>query len=378
MRKGVHNASVGDAVTRGADTRRNAIVPSAMSYGEPGALLPVRREQPADPFYAHRSRWVMTVPTRPLQYPSVEHFTRRVQQALKDAEAVQGLKPSTLQWVWRSFSCFRVYLVQTKQGKVFLRGEVDSQMRTLRGWIGWQREKDISRTTINARWRALSSLLRWIGDVDGSVNPLRLLPTPSPGRRPPNCLTKETAESVVEYVRNQDWRTELERARNLVIIGLMLLAGLRRSEVVNLQNGDVHERQGTVIVRDGKGPEGGKTRTCYMAPQLRILIEKYKAERRAANRSAMSFIVDVRDDRGITAEPVRNLCERVGRDLGIQLSPHVLRHTYATLLRQAGVPDRVSMDLLGHTSLAMLQRYSHVFEGEHLQYASRLRLDVAV
>jgi site-specific recombinase XerD len=302
----------------------------------------------------------------------------RIEESLREAASVQGLKASTLAWAWRSYTSLRSYLTETRQGRQFVGGDVEVQLRILRGWIGWQRDRDTSRTTINGRWRGLSSVLKWIGDVDGTVNPLRLVTAPSPGKRPPYCLTKEVAENVMGFVRNRDWRTQLERQRNLVIVGLMLLAGLRRSEVVNLMNGDVDERQGTVTVRDGKGPNGGKTRTCYMAPQLRLLVERYKAERRAAGRETASFIVDVREDRGITAEPIRDLCARVAEGLGIHLTPHVLRHTYATLLRQAGVPDRVSMDLLGHASLSMLQRYSHVFDGEHLEYAGRLVLNIAV
>ena len=331
-----------------------------------------------DPYQARRSRWVITVPTRPLQYPSIEHFTARVEKALYEAAQVQGLKPSTLQWVWKAYACLHAYLLANSHDAKFIAGDVDVQLQILRGWIAWQRERNVSRTTINNRWRGLSSLLRWISDVDGTVNPLRLTPAPSPGRRPPHCLTKEVAERVMEFARNYNWRTELERSRSLVILGLMLLAGLRRSEVVNLMNGDVDERRGTVIVRDGKGTNGGKTRTCYMAPQLRLLVERYKADRRAAGRQTQSFIVDIRQDRGITPEPIRDLCARIADGLGIRLSPHVLRHTYATLLRQAGVPDRVSMDLLGHASLSMLQRYSHVFDGEHLEYAGRLVLNIAV
>jgi site-specific recombinase XerD len=332
----------------------------------------------ADPHQFRRSRWLTTIPTRPLQFPSLEHFTARSERAVYEAAQVQGLKPSTLQWAWKAYANFHIYLAAHSHSTAFIGGDVDVQLQVLRGWIAWQRERNISRTTINNRWRGLSSLLRWISDVDGTVNPLRLTTAPPPGRRPPYCLTKEVAESVMEFARNRDWRTELERARSLVILGLMLLAGLRRSEVINLMNGDVDERQGTITVRDGKGTEGGKTRTCYMTPQLRLLVERYKAERRAAHRQTQSFIVDVWRDRGITAEPIRDLCAHIAEGLGIRLTPHVLRHTYATLLRQAGVPDRVSMDLLGHASLSMLQRYSHVFDGEHLAHAGRLVLNIAV
>jgi integrase len=327
---------------------------------------------------AQRPRWLATVPTRPLQFSSLDHFVDRANRALNDARSVEGLKLSTIKWVAQSFSSLRSFLAGTPSNQRFLDGNVDEQLSVLREWIAWQRNREVGRTTINGRWRAVSALLRWIGDVDGTVNPLRLVTAPRPGRRTPHCLTKDGAERVIEFVRNYEWRSNLERRRNLVIIGLMVLAGLRRSEVVNLKNGDVDEKQGTAVVRDGKGPEGGKTRTSYMAPQLRTLIADYKAERRLEKRTTEWFITDVREDRGVTAEPVRDLCSLIGASLGMRLSPHVLRHTYATLLRQAGVPDRVSMDLLGHASLVMLQRYSHVFDGEHLQQANKLILDVPI
>ncbi|MFZ2492913.1 MAG: site-specific integrase [Thermoanaerobaculia bacterium] len=318
------------------------------------------------------------MPVRPLQFPSLGHFDARVQRAIDEARTVDGLKPSTLTWVRHAYANLRMFLVESKETDRFIAGDVDQQLQVMRRWIAWQRARDIGRTTINGRWRALSALLRWIADIDGTVNPLRLVTAPRPARRPPRCLTKEHAELVVEFVRNYPWATPLVKARNLTIIGLMLLAGLRRMEVVNLLYADVDEHQGTLIVRDGKGTAGGKTRTCYMPPQLRLIIEQYKRERLRAKRTTPQFIVDRRHDRGITAEPVRDLCARVAENLGMTLTPHVLRHTYATLLRQAGVPDRVSMDLLGHASLTMLQRYSHVFEGEHLTQASRLVLNVVL
>jgi site-specific recombinase XerD len=54
----------------------------------------------------------------------------------------------------------------------------------------------------------------------------------------------------------------------------------------------------------------------------------------------------------------------------------MLRHSYATMLRQAGVSDRVAMELLGHRSLAVLQRYSAIFDGECAAEAGRLTLAV--
>jgi integrase/recombinase XerC len=75
---------------------------------------------------------------------------------------------------------------------------------------------------------------------------------------------------------------------------------------------------------------------------------------------------------------VQHIFRGISRALGTSVTPHALRHTYATLLRQAGVPDRIAMDLLGHSSLQMLQRYSHVYNCEREAAAGRLVLDIDV
>ena len=77
-------------------------------------------------------------------------------------------------------------------------------------------------------------------------------------------------------------------------------------------------------------------------------------------------------------QSLRMVGEEIARGMRLPCSPRALRHTDATLLRQSDVPDRVAMDLLGHTSLAMLQRYSHVFEGEHQREAAKLHLEIGL
>ena len=81
-------------------------------------------------------------------------------------------------------------------------------------------------------------------------------------------------------------------------------------------------------------------------------------------------------DRRIGEVTIRRLFARIRAGTGIYVTPHMLRHSYATMLRQAGVSDRVAMELLGHRSLAVLQRYSAIFDGECAAEAGRLTLAV--
>jgi integrase len=192
----------------------------------------------------------------------------------------------------------------------------------------------------------------------------------------PRLLTKANAERLLLATRNYRWRTPLQRERNVAIVGLMLLAGLRRGEVLRLVVSDIDLDGGTISVRNGKGRFGGKDRTAYAPPQLQEILRAYLRARDRVRRTHPELITSARVDGPIRATGIKRLFEALSRITQMRVSPHMLRHTYATLLRGAGVPDRVAMDLMGHASLTMLKRYSHVFEEEYAAESRKLHLDL--
>jgi Site-specific recombinase XerD len=338
-----------------------------------------RRDDSLTPFSGGRPiqrGYTMHVPVAPLQFPSIEHLDARVEAAIKHAVDVRGLRPTTCVWARRSYASFRRFLREAAAERRFISGQMAEQTALLEAWISWMRERALSRVAINSYWRGVGAVLRWITRPDGLANPMLFVETPRVGRLLPHFLTKESAEKVVAFVQNHQWSTSLERARNEVIIGLLLLSGLRRGEVVRLAYGDVDVEHGTIRIRAGKGTFGGKDRTAYMPPQLRGMVAAYQDARGRQKRTHPEFLTHLYLDRGIGGGTISRLCVSISRQTGIHVRPHALRHTYATLLRRAGVADRVSMELLGHTTLSMLTRYSHVYDDEPGAAANTLVLDV--
>jgi integrase len=145
-----------------------------------------------------------------------------------------------------------------------------------------------------------------------------------------------------------------------------------------MKTGDLHVADGWVAIRRGKGTEGGRPRTAYLPPQLRDILAGYLKDRDKAKprRTHPELITTERRNAPAGVITITRLFRRLSAICGVHVSPHMLRHTYATLLRQSGVADRVSMDFLGHTSLGMLTRYSHVFEAEYERESRKLHLDV--
>lgn len=316
--------------------------------------------------------------TIPFAFPSLAHLDERAADARKRMIAVEALSEKTVVWAMNGYRVFRMYLTETQSEKSFLAGELDVQMRVMEGWIAWLRTGGRSRVTVNNYWRALSILFVRIQRETGMVNPLVFLATPKIPKREAHYLTRDAAERVLAFVQHHDWGSEFERRRNLALVALLLLCGLRRGEAVKLRFGDVDLVSGVIHIRDGKGPGGGKDRTCQMNTQLRAILGAYVAIRRTRGSRDGAFLLAANRDGGIGTGGVVHLFKKISEAVGLRVTPHALRHTYATLLRQAGVPDRIAMELLGHTSLRMLQRYSHVYSGEREAAAERLVLDIDV
>jgi integrase len=316
------------------------------------------------------------LPPAPLQFPSLEHLDARVHALLTSVEQTRGLRPTSITWVRSAYRVFRAYLKASGSERQFLRGDLNEQCAILNGWIAALRSRGVSHVGVNSYWRGLRCLLRWLYEEDGTVNPLAFMPTPRAGRIVPRALTESAAEAVLRFVRNYTWASTLERSRNLVIVALMLFAGLRLGEVTKLLNGDLDVETGTIRITRGKGQNGGKDRTAYMPPQLRDIVADYRAARHAARRTHPEFLTALHVNRPVGSSVISALFRSLSRNVRIHVTPHMLRHTYATLLRQRGIPDRIAMELLGHSSLAMLQRYSHIFNGEAGTAADQLHLEM--
>jgi len=314
---------------------------------------------------------------RPFQFASLDDLAARVRLLTERAIAVEGLQPSTIRTFDDAFGSFTRYLRASRQETTFLGGNLDLQKEVLTHWRGWLLQQQRSRVTIRTYWKSLASLFRRIEEQDRMVNPLRWLPSPRAGRLLPKALSRDAARTVLLFVRNYAWESTFARVRNIAIISTMLFGGLRRSEIVRLRCERVDLVAGTVKVR-GKGTDGGKERTVYLPSQLRDALAAYQRARKDVRpiRSVPQYFTAVRVNAPLTGSALRHLFAIVSRETHLHVTPHVLRHTYATLLRQAGVADRVSMGLLGHEDLSTLQRYSHVFDGEYRQEAEKLRLDL--
>jgi site-specific recombinase XerD len=146
--------------------------------------------------------------------------------------------------------------------------------------------------------------------------------------------------------------------RNVAAVSLMVRAGLRVSEVVALQvdDLDMSDRRGQVMVRQGKGL---KERTVPLSQMARTELKAY-LELRPLFAGRWVFVSQA--GKPLAGRDLQRLLHDAGLKVGIkdQLTPHILRHTFATrALRQGQVDLATLSKLLGHESLATTARYLH-------------------
>ncbi len=205
------------------------------------------------------------------------------------------------------------------------------------------------------------------------ANPAEALQSPAPAKRIPKHLTHEQVTLLLETVdRGLPYpgfkKPELLRARDAAMVYLIYATGLRVSELVGLRTQDVDRELGYVRVM-GKGE---KERIAPFAPLAGQKLTAYLAFRPSLNPKSDHVFLNHRGEEGLS----RQAFWRILRDLtlaagiGEPVSPHWLRHSFATHLLQSGMNLRSLQLLLGHSDLSTTQIYTHV-SPEHLKEAHR-------
>jgi len=165
---------------------------------------------------------------------------------------------------------------------------------------------------------------------------------PKKERKLPQVLTREEVKNLIESA---------ETKKSKLIMSLLYSSGLRVSEIVNLKPEDLHFSENIGWVRKGKG---SKDRMFILSPQLCNAIKNYLEKRE--NKFVFS------KDKPLTTRNVQKIVNNTSKKANIEkkVTPHTLRHSFATHLLDSGNDIRTIQMLLGHASLNTTQIYTHI------------------
>ena len=230
-------------------------------------------------------------------------------------------------------------------------------------------ERGLSPATASRRRAAVRQFYRFaVAEGWRADDPARRVDAPAKGRPLPKLLSRAEVERLIAAAAARDGAAGLRFA---CMVELLYAAGLRVSELVGLTLAAVAGDPAYLIVK-GKG---GKERLAPLNAAAREAVKAYIEARRAflpAGVKQSPWLFPSRGAAGrLTARRVAQMLDEAAADAGIdpaRVSPHVLRHAFATHLLEGGADLRVVQTLLGHADIATTQIYTHV-AGERLREA---------
>ncbi len=233
--------------------------------------------------------------------------------------------------------------------------------KILRYFLIRLQEQNISRRSIARKLATLKSFFRFLLKKDViEKNPAATVKMPHFEKKLPEYLTTEEMQSLL---RLPNYKT-FEGLRDLAILELFYGTGMRLSELINLkiQQVDLNER---LIRVTGKG---NKERIIPFGGSAQIILERYLTIRPQYAEKTVDNVFVLKTGKKMYPMAVQRIVKKYLSQVSqIQKqSPHILRHTYATHLLNAGADIRVVKDLLGHENLSTTQVYTHL-SIEHLK-----------
>ena len=226
----------------------------------------------------------------------------------------------------------------------------------IRNWIVSMMEQKVSARSINRKISTLKSFYKFLmrkGEIKKS--PLGKVQSPKTSKRLPVFVELPGIEKLLKEV---EFPEGYEGLRDKMIIELFYGTGMRRNELINLKESDLDSYNSQIKVL-GKG---NKERLIPIHPDLRASIKNFVAEKKKLLEHQGDYYLIV-NEKGKKLEPTTvyavvkkylNMVTTVDKK-----SPHVLRHTFATHLMNNGADINAVKELLGHTSLASTQVYTH-------------------
>lgn len=224
----------------------------------------------------------------------------------------------------------------------------------VREWIATLSETGMSARTVSRKVSSLRAFYRYLmaqSVIAGS--PVKEVRVPKVRKKLPVYLRRDTMDELLDDVEYGD---DFEGIRNKLIIEMFYNTGIRRAELIGLHDDDVRAEE---IKVTGKR---NKQRLVPYGPELAALIADYRKARREAGFAHTDYFFIKKDGEPLYPQLVYRVVKQALSQVCTleKKSPHVLRHTFASVMLNNGAGLNSVKELLGHHSLASTEVYTHI------------------
>ncbi len=266
------------------------------------------------------------------------------------------LSPLSAESYLRDLMEFMTFLMDHKGSKITLSMLQKLSVSDFRGFLVWRAELTAARSSLSRALSAIRNFFRFLSYIGVLENQaIMAIRSARPRRTLPKPLSETDAQrflSAVSQVVEDSWQVQRDRALYLLLYG----CGLRIAEALSLNVQDVPITR-DILVITGKG---NKQRLVPLLPIVHRALKRY-LKIHPDPRAGAPLFVGVRGDRlnaGVVQRNVRAIRGFLG--LPPTVTPHALRHSFATHLLAHGGDLRTVQELLGHASLSATQRYTEL------------------
>jgi integrase/recombinase XerC len=257
----------------------------------------------------------------------------------------QGVSPHTLRAYRKDLNEFFLFLEKKPK---------DIDNLDIRSFLAFLYHKKLSKSSISRKLATIRSFFKFL-HREGYVkkNPAKLVTSPRVPKSLPKFLTVDETFALMEAPQGESFKSSRDRA----ILELLYSSGLRVSELTSLDLSDLDMKESFIRVR-GKGR---KERIVPIGSKAMEAIQNYLPERVSLKKKSSALFLNNRGGR-LTQRSISRILLHYSRMVNLKgdLSPHTLRHTFATHLLHEGADLRSIQELLGHASLSTTQKYTHV------------------
>ena len=226
----------------------------------------------------------------------------------------------------------------------------------IRMWIASLIEKGLKANTANRKLSTIKSFYTYLQKkqiVD--VNPAGYITGPRVNQKLPSFVKHS---DMLEVLNPDSFSDDFEGKRNLFLMELLYLTGIRREELIGLKDGDIDLLSNTLRIH-GKG---NKDRLVPFSDKTKELFLEYLTARNHEIENRVPYIFVRKNGKMMYPAMVYTIVNRHLSNVKTlsTKSPHVLRHSFATVMLNNGAEINAIKNLLGHASLASTQIYTHV------------------